>query len=320
MIDCKDVDYILTIAKHRSISMAAKELFISQPALTKYLKSIEARIGILLFDRSKRKMTPTLAGERYIAYAAEISGIKGRMSKEISRIKTEKDETLRIAFSSTGFRLILFEAMKRIKNEEPSIQLDAKELRTPEIERMLQEYQIDIGFISLPTTALGLHSELYFEENILLCVPSSNPLVALGKKIQESPFQWIDLSLFKNEPFVRRSPDTRFRMLTDQMMQNCGIAEPNNVFISRNQFTSIEFAEASEVCLFLPESYINNIRKPKAFKYFLTGSSLSKISVGMVHSISEPLSIPARRFLRTINTIISENRPAAGRTLSSQTR
>jgi DNA-binding transcriptional LysR family regulator len=77
MIECKDVDYILAIAKHQSISLAARELFISQPALTKYLQSLETRIGVVLFDRSKKKLLPTLAVERGIsAYAAEMAGVK----------------------------------------------------------------------------------------------------------------------------------------------------------------------------------------------------------------------------------------------------
>ncbi|HSK68665.1 MAG TPA: LysR family transcriptional regulator [Candidatus Limnocylindria bacterium] len=308
MIDCKDIDYVLTIAKHRNISAAARELFITQPALTKYLKSVEARIGILLFDRTKHRMTPTLAGERYIAYAAEISGVRNRMGRELSRIKSEKNETLKIAFSSTGFRTVLFEAIGRLRAEEPSIQLDAIELRTPEVERMLVDYQADLGFISLPARAPELHTELYFEENVLLCVPSGNPLVALGKTIPDSRYQWIDLSLFRSEPFVRRSPDTRFRTLTDRMMAEAGNTEPNIVFISRNQFTSIEFAEQAQVCCFLPESYIQTIRRPGAFHYFLTGTSLAKMTVGMAHLASVPLTIPARRFLRIVNGIIDRRR------------
>lgn len=318
MIDCKDVDYILTIAKHNSISMAARELYISQPALSKYLQSLESRIGVSLFDRSRRGITPTLAGERYIDYAAKIAGLKSKMSDEITSIVSQRNETLRLAFSSTGFRLILFEAINMIRRQEPSLQLDARELRTPEIERMLADHQVDIGFLSLPISLSGLHTEPYFEENILLCVPASNPLVALGKKMQESPYQWIDLSLFRNEPFVRRSPDTRFRMLTDRMLQGCGITEPNNVFISRNQFTSIEYAEASSVCVFLPESYLRNFRKPRGFRYFLTGSSLAKISVGLVYPAGEALSIPARRFLRVINTILSREEPPAERARAAE--
>ncbi len=308
MIDCKDVDYILTIAKNGSISAAARELFLTQPALTKYLKSVENRIGLLLFDRTKHRMIPTLAGERYIAYAAEISGIRNRMGREIEGIKSKKHDMLRIAFSSTGFRTVLFEAIGRLRTEEPSIQLDAIELRTPEVERLLVDYQADLGFISLPARAPELHTELYFEENILLCVPSGNPLVALGKTIPDSRYQWIDLSLFSGEPFVQRSPDTRFRLLTDRMMAEAGITEPNNVFISRNQFTSIEFAEQAQVCCFLPESYIQTIRRRDVFHYFLTGTFLAKMTVGMAHLASVPLTIPARRFLRIVNGIIDRRK------------
>lgn len=305
MIECKDIDYVLTIAKHRNISAAARELYISQPALTKYLQSLEARIGITLFDRSKRKLQPTLAGERYIAYAAEMAGIEDQMGREITRIKTEKNEALKIAFACTGLRTVIYDAVTELHKLEPSLQMDVRELRTPEIEQLIQEYKLDIGFISLPTYSSDLQAELYFEENIILCVPASNPLIALGKQIKESHYPWIDLALFKNEPFVLRSKGTRFRMLTDQMFEQCGITEPVIMLTSRSQFTSIEFAQASQVCFFLPESFTNNIRKPDTFRYFLTSNVLPKISVGMVHRKGEPLSIPARRLLHVMNDIIS---------------
>ncbi len=305
MIECKDIDYVLTIAKHQNISAAARELYISQPALTKYLQSLEARIGITLFDRSKRKLQPTLAGERYIAYAAEMAGIEDQMGREITRIKTEKNETLKMAFACTGLRAVIYEAISKIHQSEPSMQMDVRELRTPEIEQMILDYKLDIGFISLPTYSADLQAELYFEENIILCVPANNPLVALGKQIKESHYPWIDLALFRNEPFVLRSKGTRFGMLTAQMFEQCGITEPVNVLTSRSQFTSIEFAQANQVCFFLPESFVKIIRKPETFRYFLTCNVLPKISVGMVHRKGAALSIPARRFLHVMNAIIS---------------
>lgn len=305
MIDLKDIVYVLTIAKHQNISAAARELYISQPALTKYLQSLEARIGIGLFDRSKRRLVPTLAGERYIAYAAEMAGIEDQMSREIARIKTEKNETLKVAFACTGLRTVLYEAITALRRLEPTLQMDVRELRTPEIEQLLQDYALDIGFISLPLSTPNLQAELFYEENILLCVPASNPLVALGKQIKEGAYPWIDLGLFRNEPFVMRSKGTRFRMLTDKMFEESGITEPLNVLTSRSQFTSVEFGEASQVCFFLPESFLSIIRNPESFRFFLTGNALTKISVGMIHRKGEPLSVAARRFLHVLNNSLS---------------
>ena len=73
MLDLKDIDYVLAVAQYQSVSQAAKALFISQPALSKYLGNLEKRLGVPLFDRSGRQLALTEAGELYVKYAREIA-------------------------------------------------------------------------------------------------------------------------------------------------------------------------------------------------------------------------------------------------------
>lgn len=81
-MDFKELSYILCIAKNQSITKAAKELYISQPALSKFLQKIESETGIKLFHHINNQFTPTYAGECYLEYANRIMTIKkiGMMS------------------------------------------------------------------------------------------------------------------------------------------------------------------------------------------------------------------------------------------------
>ena len=65
-MEIKDADYVLAIARNRNISKAAKELYISQPSLSRYLSNLEARLGTVLFERQNNDIVPTSAGEIYI--------------------------------------------------------------------------------------------------------------------------------------------------------------------------------------------------------------------------------------------------------------
>lgn len=71
-MELKEARYILSIARHKSISKAAEALFISQPSLSKYLKNLEQQLGTRLFDRVGNSYLPTYVGERYIHYAEKI--------------------------------------------------------------------------------------------------------------------------------------------------------------------------------------------------------------------------------------------------------
>ena len=68
----KELSVILTIAKHRSITNAAKELFVTQPALSMYLNNVETQLGTALFDRQEKPIKLTPAGELYVRKAKQI--------------------------------------------------------------------------------------------------------------------------------------------------------------------------------------------------------------------------------------------------------
>ena len=58
----KTLEYFLVVVKHLNISKAAKELFISQPALSKQISQLEAELGVSLFDRTKHSLKLTYGG------------------------------------------------------------------------------------------------------------------------------------------------------------------------------------------------------------------------------------------------------------------
>ena len=64
-MDIKQIDYILELVQTKNFSRAAENLFISQPALTYQIKSIESEIGFALFDRSPKGAVLTPAGEQF---------------------------------------------------------------------------------------------------------------------------------------------------------------------------------------------------------------------------------------------------------------
>ena len=62
-MDFREISYIAAIAKHQNITKAAEALYISQPALSKFLMSLEDELGLKLFDRVERKYIPTYTGK-----------------------------------------------------------------------------------------------------------------------------------------------------------------------------------------------------------------------------------------------------------------
>jgi DNA-binding transcriptional LysR family regulator len=307
MIECKDLDYILAIAKFQSISAAARELHVSQPAITKYLQSLEQRLGVALFNRAKKKLILTLAGEIYIARAAEMAAVKRQLEADIAKVKSEAGGALKVGFCCTGLRGTIMDAIDTLRQREPILQLIFREMKTYEIEQHLLNYKLDIGFISLPATRPELQTEVYYEEKVLLGVPITNPLSALGSTVKNCDYPWVNLAHFKNEPFVLRDTNTRFRAVTDRLFEQYGF-KPNIVMTAGNSFTSIEFTEARKALLFLPESFIKNSRDPDAMKFFVTGSPMEKFSTGIAYRKGEPLSVPAHQMIHIMQDLLKNKK------------
>ena len=89
-MDLKECRYILKIATTKNISKAAAELYVSQPALSRYLNNVEEDLGIRLFDRTTYPISLTPAGEVYVANAHAIIDIYENMVLSINEIKNTK--------------------------------------------------------------------------------------------------------------------------------------------------------------------------------------------------------------------------------------
>lgn len=71
-MDLRQLQYIKTVAELRNVTRAADALHISQPALSRYIRSVEEELDIQLFDRSTSPLSLTYAGERYLESARRI--------------------------------------------------------------------------------------------------------------------------------------------------------------------------------------------------------------------------------------------------------
>lgn len=302
-IECKDIDYFLSVVKNGSFSKAADELFISQPALTKYIANLEARLGIALLDRSKRPFTLTRAGELYFGYAKEISSLKVNLERELEYAKYNFRETIRIGFACTGLRKIIYNAAQ-ILNEQERVQISLAELTSPEIERQLVSDKLDLGFITLPARTHELISKILLEEDLLLAVPASHPLAAAGSPCCKKEFPTINIRHFSGDSFVLRDSGTRCRTCADRLFAEAGFT-PHISTTARNNFSCLEFAEELGACTLITKSFIQNLKSQESMRFFIAGPHPQKIVSGLVYKINHPRSATTYQLIRLIEEMIA---------------
>src|SRR5699024_9292099 len=92
-------EYIEAIIKYGSISKAAKELYISQPYLSQFIRSLEEEVGAELIKRQTSTLTFTYAGKTYVQYVHKMSQLTKRMNNEMQAISGLKKGQITIGVS-----------------------------------------------------------------------------------------------------------------------------------------------------------------------------------------------------------------------------
>lgn len=140
--------HLLTIlAQEMNMRKAAERLFVSQPALSQRLQTIEKDWGQKLFLRSQKGLSLTPAGELVIQYANEMVMKEEKIRESISALDTEVYGTLKIAVASIVGQNWLPQVLKKFVNRYPQAKISLITGWSSEIAKALYEDQVHIGII-----------------------------------------------------------------------------------------------------------------------------------------------------------------------------
>ena len=139
-----------TVANAGNISKAAKELYISQPAISKSIQKLEDGIGCKLFSRSSRGVTLTEEGELLYSYVKNAFETLTLGEEKLHRSIELGVGHLKIGVSSTLCKYILLPYLKEFIKHHPHISISITCQSTNETLKLLEDNKIDIGLIGKP--------------------------------------------------------------------------------------------------------------------------------------------------------------------------
>ncbi|WP_394522270.1 LysR family transcriptional regulator [Lacrimispora sp. JR3] len=140
------------VAKAGNISKAAKELFISQPAISKSISKLEGNLGVSLFTRNSRGVQLTDEGKLLYNHTEAAFEALLQGEQELKRIKEFHIGHLRIGVSNTLCKYILLPYLKNFIEKYPHIKITIESQSTAHTVTMLEQHRIDLGLIAEPST------------------------------------------------------------------------------------------------------------------------------------------------------------------------
>ena len=168
-----------TLARLGSFAKASVALFLTQPALSRSIKSLEEELGQLLFDRVGRRIELTAFGQRTLARALALLADADQLARGDRSTSALDEGRLRIGLSSGPGALLTVPLMTHFANEFPRFHLDILRANTEVLTQMLRDRQADAVVVDLrslrPAPDLAV-SDVHELEGAFLCRPG-HPLL-----------------------------------------------------------------------------------------------------------------------------------------------
>lgn len=145
-----------TVANSGNISHAAKELYISQPAISKTIQKLEQNLGVTLFSRNSRGVQLTSEGQLLYNHVKSAFDTLNLGEKQLRRASELGIGQLHIGVSTTLCKYVLLPYLKSFIEQYPHIKITIDCQSTNQTLELIEQQKIDIGLIGKPESLKGL--------------------------------------------------------------------------------------------------------------------------------------------------------------------
>lgn len=165
-----------SVAKHLSFTQASKELYISQPAITKHIRELESLYGVRLFDRLGNKISLTDAGKLMLEHCERILAAYRRLEYDMNLLKNEWTGDLRLGASTTISQYVLPPILARFTEKYPKVNVTLMDTNSRNIEQALQNHDIDLGLVEGVFRLPSLKYEPFLHDELVPVVGTQSKL------------------------------------------------------------------------------------------------------------------------------------------------
>ena len=310
-------NYIKEIAETKSISIAAEQLGISQPALSAFLKKTERELGCLLFDRSRQPLELTEAGRLYMDYLEKDDALREQLKQNLSDITGL--QTGKVTVGGAGFFNIAYLplAIASFVEEYPGVSVSIVDGRVPELVSMAQKGMLDLFITPINDEPERFVYEDLLEEDVFLAVPTewevnrqlSRKAVAIDELPESeaaakshrkaTPLTREEFACLCRETFVVLKPDQDIGRKMQALLNSCGCT-PERVITAEQTMTTLALTLRGVGVSLITESSIRNCGFAGLPKLYMADPDICRRKMYIAYPRNKYLSKAARRFAEVL--------------------
>jgi DNA-binding transcriptional LysR family regulator len=217
------------VAEQLSFRKAGEVLYLTQPAVTLQVKTLEEELGTKLFDRDQSGVRMTEAGKVLLEYAERLRQVAEEVEQRVAALKGAVAGQLVVGASTTIAQYVLPLLLAEFSRIHPAVQLQVFSANTEHIAEDVANGRFGLGLIEGPPLRRDLKIEQWFEDELVLAVPLGHEWAGLVT-YPEHLLQAIIVG-FARQVIERIAQEVHVAALPDGFRQASGIAQKRPMII-----------------------------------------------------------------------------------------
>lgn len=284
-------------AKHLNFTVAASELFITQPAVTAQVKSLEAACNLKLFKKRARRVYLTYEGGILFDFAERIFKYEKEIENAIDDMRELKRGILSLGTTKAYARYFMPLMISSFHKNYPNIKIQLNEGSSLDMIYSLLDFKIEVAVIARAMNHPEVNFFPFSKEEMAIIVAPDHPLTR--KKS-------ISFKELAEEPFIMKENGSGTRKMVEQLFEKEG-CEPNALMETSNTEFIKQLVQRGEGVSFLVrEAVAAEIAEKMLAEVPIKGQKIY-LDVSIAYLKNQVLSPPARAFVDTLTKLRSED-------------
>lgn len=236
MINYKHLLAFVTVVRKKSFTVAAKELYMTQPAISWQIKNLENEIDLVLIERKERGTKLTEAGKQFYVYAEKIIKAHEQLIEEMKQLKCMEKGKLIVGASTVPGEYILPAYMSSFKEAFPATDVLVSTGSSEQIVEELISEDIHLGVVGMKIEDSRIESRPFKKDKVVVIVRKGHPLTKAKEVVLK------DLTAY---PIIVRERGSGSRKLLEEQLEKKNLRLKNFVYFvelsgSRSAITAVK--------------------------------------------------------------------------------
>ena len=296
MINLNQLRAFYQAAEHMNFSTAAKELFITQPAVTAQVKIFEDYLELKLFKKRGGKLYLTDEGKIIYEYAGQIFDCEKKIESAVEEIKKLRRGILRLGTARTYSRYFMPFLISHFRESYPHIKIELDEGSSQDMIQSLLDLRNELAVVAKTKEPTDICFVSFSQEELILILSPDHHL---------APKKAVSFEELTDEPFIMKETGSGTRRLVNELFVKNGYSPTVLMEMSDAEMIKLLVQHGEGISFLVREAVARELKEKKLASVPLKGQKMFlDVSIGYLKN--QPLSPPAKAFLDNLENLGTE--------------